>query len=64
MGAVIRDDKTSGDNRCKYCEVRINGGDTCYNCREKKKLIHKIRAMIIPVIKDRDLKRRMAGDSK
>ena len=28
--------------KCMYCGTGISRGDMCTNCREKKKLVHKI----------------------
>ena len=34
--------------RCKYCGDITRISDICGNCREKQKLIRKIKAMLIP----------------
>lgn len=40
--------KTVNQKHCIYCGVKSGKNDECSNCREKKKLIRKMRAMLMP----------------
>ena len=39
--------KINNQNRCKYCGAKSGKNTECGNCREKLRLIRRIRAMLL-----------------